>query len=82
MQNKNNNLKKNIYYIIDIYIYIYVCVCVCVSVCVCVCVWSSGPKSYNWVLGFGWERGALGKSVRSPNPRRNISSDKLNADQV
>ena len=24
MQNKNNNLKKNIYYIIDIYIYIYV----------------------------------------------------------
>ena len=28
MQNKNNNLKKNIYYIIDIYIYIYVCVCV------------------------------------------------------
>ena len=42
MQNKNNNLKKNIYYIIDIYIYIYM--------------WSRGPKSYNWVLGFGQER--------------------------
>ena len=38
MQNKNNNLKKNIYYIIDIYM------------------WSRGPKSYNWVLGFGQER--------------------------
>ena len=45
-------------------------------------VWGHGPKSYNWVLGFGQEHGALAKSVRSSSPRRNISSDKLNADWI
>ena len=35
-----------------------------------------------WVLDFGRERGALAESVRSPSPRRNISSNKLNADRV
>ena len=45
-------------------------------------VWGHGPKSYNWVLGFGRECGALAESVRNSNPRRNISSDKLNADWV
>ena len=50
MQNKNNNLKKNIYYIIDIYIYIYMCVCVCVCECVCVCV--CGVVGPNHTIGF------------------------------
>ena len=44
--------------------------------------WGHGPKSYNWVLGFGREHGALAESVRSPSPRSNISLDKLNADRV
>ena len=33
-------------------------------------------------LGFGREREALAESMRSPNPRRNISSDKLNENRV
>ena len=37
--------------------------------------WGHGPKSYNWILGFSRERGALVESMRSSNPRRNISSD-------
>ena len=44
--------------------------------------WGHEPKSYNWVLEFGWEYGALAESVNSPSPRRNISLDKLNPDQL
>ena len=44
--------------------------------------WGHGPKSYNWVLGFGWEYGALVESVSSPSSRKNISLDKLNPDRL
>ena len=44
--------------------------------------WGHGPKLYNWILGFDRERGALVESVSSLSSRRNISTNKLNADRV